>query len=129
MESDDFNTHQVLTGSDAGWHVKAPPSSSGNHSVDTPFTVGVVETLLSNLEPVQTLGAGCSSIVDLSHPVSLLLRRWTINSRYLCKVDKHRSFVRGSNGVVGVVCILSTADNMLVPGANFCTSWDLHHGR
>ena len=126
MQSDDLNSHQVLTGSDARWHVKAPPSSSGNHRVNAPLPIAVVQAFLSNFEPIQSLVAGCPSVVDLSPLVSASASTG-IYSSYLCKVDNNGTFVRACNRIVHIIRILGTTNNMLIPSANFCTSWDLHH--
>jgi len=128
MKSDDLNSHQVLTGSDARWHIEAPPSSTGNHWVNTPFPVGVIQTFLSNLEPVQPLGAGCPSVVNL---YSLLAPRHGMGDdySYLCKVDDKGALVGGCDRIVRIIWKLCTTNNMLVPSAHFCTGRDLHHSR
>jgi hypothetical protein len=65
MESDELDSHQVVTGSNTGWHLKVLPTTAIDHTVDTPLTATVIKTVLSDLEPTQAPSVGISCVVDL----------------------------------------------------------------
>lgn len=55
VQSDDFNTEEVVSGRNALGHVEVPPTSVINEVIDGPGTA--VETLVSDLEPLQAARA------------------------------------------------------------------------
>lgn len=52
VESNEFDAHKVVARGHAGGHIEVVPSAIGDHGIDGPSPT--IQTVLSNLEPLQT---------------------------------------------------------------------------
>lgn len=68
MKSDKLNAHEIVSRCNALGHVEVLPPCILDHTIDTPLTVGVGKTVLSDLEPTKATGASACGIVDLGEP-------------------------------------------------------------
>ena len=64
MEGDDLVAEEVVAWRDAGRNVEVGPAAAGDDAVNTPFTAAV-ETILSDLEPLEARGACRRCVVYL----------------------------------------------------------------
>lgn len=68
VQSQDFNTHQVVAGCNALRQLELRPALVGYHVIHTPFLGGRIERVFPDLEPLQSGLARRRSIVNLRKP-------------------------------------------------------------
>lgn len=125
MESSNFDAQQVVSWSNAGWHIKVRPASIGDHVVDTPLSS--TKAIRGDLEPGETTGARGLSIgylceVSLNGSLNMIEmsnKRWSMRRTYV---------VGGSNWVIHIVGVLCPSDNVLPEGSYFRTGRDSDDG-
>lgn len=97
MQSEKFNSHQVIARSDACRHVEVLPSLILYHAIHTPLPVVVRQTIFGDLEPSMPRRPSARSIVNLG------------------EIDRRRSLMRGRNRMIGIVWSLRTANDVAPP--------------
>lgn len=104
VESNDFNTHEVVSRSNTARDSKVGPSVVVDHGIHTPDTT--LETIAVNLEPLEASCTSCAGIVNLG------------------KVDLDGTFVALCDWVVSIIGSLRSTDDVLPPGTDAGASWD-----
>lgn len=129
MESQKFHAQEIVTRGHAGGKLEVVPSVAGDHAIDSPLSIP--QAVFSYLEPAEARGTGGSGIADLGQPVRDGTCVHAVRSDHApsirCYFCHSLTFVTGSNGVVGVVGPLRSADDMPPPCADARTWSDSVH--
>jgi hypothetical protein len=68
VQSNQFNTHEVVSWGHTGGHVEVVPAAVRDHGVYSPLAV--CETIVCDLEPLESSRAGRGGVVYFGKPVT-----------------------------------------------------------